>query len=270
VETAAGPVQVAQTGAGPPILIIHGAGGGFDQALAAGRLCFGESYHVIAPSRFGYLGSPVPQDASLEAQADTYASLLDTLDIERVVVMGISAGGPSTLHFATRHPGRVRGLILYSAISYQESPSPDELRKMTTINRIIGSDVVYWLAISAARPLLLELFGVSRPLQSGLPAVDRAILDQALVEMLPMSERIPGVVIDQAYHFPRTFPLEAIKAPTLVFHARDDTLVPFDRGLHSARKIPAAELIAFEQGGHFLAGHAAEVRTRISCFLNNC
>ena len=103
IETAAGPIVYGTNGEGPPVLVIHGAGGGFDQALHSAQM-FGEGFRWIAPSRFGYLGTPLPEDASPTAQADAHAALLDALDIERAPVIGLSAGGPSALQFALRHP----------------------------------------------------------------------------------------------------------------------------------------------------------------------
>ena len=44
---------------GPPVLVIHGAGGGFDQALHTAQM-FGSGFQWVAPSRFGYLGTPLP------------------------------------------------------------------------------------------------------------------------------------------------------------------------------------------------------------------
>lgn len=82
VRTARGVIECATHGSGPAVLAIHGAGGGFDQGpdIAGARADVG--FRVIAPSRFGYLRTPVPSDASDEAQADAYAAVLDALGIE--------------------------------------------------------------------------------------------------------------------------------------------------------------------------------------------
>ena len=56
-------------------------------------------FRVIAPSRPGYLRTPFPRDgdASCVRQADLLACVLDTLGVERVAVMGVSAGGVAAL-----------------------------------------------------------------------------------------------------------------------------------------------------------------------------
>ena len=87
IQTKLGPIVYGTRGEGPPVLVIHGAGGGFDQALHTTRM-FGQGYHWIAPSRFGYLGTPFPENASPEAQADLHVALLDALEIDRVPIIG--------------------------------------------------------------------------------------------------------------------------------------------------------------------------------------
>lgn len=69
-ETRHGPLEYASRGKGPPVLVVHGAGGGFDQGLLFSKAFGGGGYRWIAPSRFGCLGSPLPEDASTAAQAD--------------------------------------------------------------------------------------------------------------------------------------------------------------------------------------------------------
>src|SRR6266511_3171028 len=55
-----GDVEYADQGEGPLVLLVHGAGGGYDQGLLVGRTFVGEGYRFIAPSRFGYLRSSIP------------------------------------------------------------------------------------------------------------------------------------------------------------------------------------------------------------------
>ncbi len=57
IRTAAGPLEYAVAGAGAPLLMIHGTGGGFDQGLLFTEKLAAKGVRVIAPSRFGYLRS---------------------------------------------------------------------------------------------------------------------------------------------------------------------------------------------------------------------
>lgn len=77
--------------------MIHGTGGGFDQGLRFADALIAHGVRVIAPSRFGYLRSDFPVNPSLAEQADALASLLDNLGIDRIAVIGGSAGALSAI-----------------------------------------------------------------------------------------------------------------------------------------------------------------------------
>lgn len=120
VQTARGPLEVAESGTGPPVLVVHGSGGGFDQGLlAAGSLPDG--YRIIAPSRFGHLRSPMPADASHAARADTLAALLDALALSRVIVLAVSA---ASLPRCTCRPPRRSPRRLHRPTSSSTTCSP--------------------------------------------------------------------------------------------------------------------------------------------------
>ena len=92
-------------GSGEPLLVIHGIFGGCD----AGMVSFDDlldDRRVVAPSRFGYLGSTVPTGATPALQADVFVELLNHLGMDQVDVMGYSAGSTSAIQLALRHPQR--------------------------------------------------------------------------------------------------------------------------------------------------------------------
>src|SRR3954471_3750344 len=119
VQTALGPVEVARRGSGSPVLFVHGTPGGFDSSLAMGRFLDEAGFEVIAPSRPGYLGTPLEGRESIDGQADLHAALLDALGHERAGLICWSGGGPSTYRLAVRHPERVSSLVAAAAASRQ-------------------------------------------------------------------------------------------------------------------------------------------------------
>lgn len=127
VETSHGPVEYATLGDDPPVLVIHGSGGGYDQGLLLAKAFGGEGFRWISPSRFGYLRSPLPADASTAAQADAFAELLDALGTQRVAILAMSGGVPPALQFTERYPDRTSALILLSAAPYTLFGSEQEL-----------------------------------------------------------------------------------------------------------------------------------------------
>ncbi|MFZ1646516.1 MAG: alpha/beta hydrolase, partial [Blautia wexlerae] len=61
---------------------------------------------IIAPSRFGYLESDVKGKGIPKDQSKAYVELLDKLGIDKVYVMGASAGGTSAIRVALDYPER--------------------------------------------------------------------------------------------------------------------------------------------------------------------
>jgi 2-hydroxy-6-oxonona-2,4-dienedioate hydrolase len=86
-----GRIEYADAGCGRAALVVHGAGGGFDQGMQFAAPLAQPGLRVIAMSRFGHLRTPLPADASPAAQADAHAALLDALQIDRAAVIGMSA-----------------------------------------------------------------------------------------------------------------------------------------------------------------------------------
>jgi pimeloyl-ACP methyl ester carboxylesterase len=111
---------------------------------------------VIAMSRFGYLRSPMPEDASAEAQADAFVCLLDALEIDKAAVMGGSAGALSALQMAIRHPDRVSALVLLVPLAWKPLTEADSAEPMApwieaAMMSVIGSDFLFWSAQHLAR-----------------------------------------------------------------------------------------------------------------------
>lgn len=118
-----GTIEWADGGAGLPVLVVHGSGGGFDQGALIARAVLDEGVRWIAPSRFGYLRSTIPPEATFDVQAHAYAALLDHLHVDRVAVVALSHGGPSALLFAVLYPERVSSLTLISEV-WPPRPTP--------------------------------------------------------------------------------------------------------------------------------------------------
>jgi pimeloyl-ACP methyl ester carboxylesterase len=68
-ETRLGAIEQVTFGEGPPVLLVHGVVGGADQGRGLVGAHFGDGFKVVAVSRFGYGGSPLPTDSSPRAQA---------------------------------------------------------------------------------------------------------------------------------------------------------------------------------------------------------
>jgi len=78
IETKCGRIEYGDAGHGKPVLLIHGAGGDYDQGLLLGDLVLGEGFRLIAPSRFDFFywlairaaRSPLIQPPSVSKRSD--------------------------------------------------------------------------------------------------------------------------------------------------------------------------------------------------------
>jgi pimeloyl-ACP methyl ester carboxylesterase len=264
-----GDIEYAVQGKGPPVLVVHGAGGGYDQGLFIGEHYVGDGYRFIAPSRFGYVRSSIPQNGSPAAQADAYAALLDSLGVERVAVVGFSDGGPSALQFALRHPERCASLVTISAKSH--SAPPDTPLQRLVFESVFRSDYLFWLITEYARPFMLTMFGVSGEVQEQVPARSRQLASDVVESMNPISLRNDGIYHDRGTLtvLPEdVFRLEQITVPTLVVHAVDDGLQPYSHGENTATKVPDAKFSSYEQGGLLLLLQLDDVREKVDAFIH--
>lgn len=266
--TAFGDVEYADQGTGPTVLLVHGAGGEYDQGLLIGRTFVDEGYRLIAPSRFGYLRSSIPRDGSPAAQADAFAALLDTLGVGRVAVVAFSDGGPSALQFALRHPDRTVALVMISAKS--KTPPPTTPLQELVFEGIFRSDYLYWAVSEAARPFLLAMLGVSADVQDRAIGDGQRLITAVTEGMNPISLRRNGIYHDRATLsvLPEdVFHLEQITAPTLVVHAKDDGLQAYEHGQNTATRVPGAQLVSYEQGGHLLSLQIDDARVKVTAFV---
>ena len=264
--TKCGPIEYAERGRGPPVLVVHGAGGGFDQGLMLGDRIAGSGYRVIAMSRFGYLRTPLPEDASAEAQADAHACLLDALGIDRAAIFGVSAGGPSTTHFCLRHPDRCGAMVLLVPLAYSERPA----RELSPAARFVmehtlSSDFVFWSASRLLRTQMVETI-LGTPIEDvrAVPEPEQRRLYALLDAILPISQRAKGLMNEGAVaQALRPLPLERITAPTLISSVENDGYQTFAGARYAADRIPGARFLGFARGGHIAVGHDEELSAEI-------
>jgi 2-hydroxy-6-oxonona-2,4-dienedioate hydrolase len=271
VSTACGLIEYQEVGQGVPLLMVHGSGGGYDQGMAFASSFARQGMRVIAVSRFGYLRTPMPADASAAAQADAHACLLDTLKIPRTAVIGASAGALSAMQLAIRHPNRVSALILIVPIAYRpglvaNSASDASALSQRILESLISSDFVYWVATHLAQDQLIQLVLATPPevVASASPAEQARVL--AMVNsILPISERAQGLINEtKVITGLQPYDLAAIRAPTLLISARDDRYGTYANAQYTASQIANAKFVGYDQGGHLWVGHDQALRDEVT------
>jgi len=271
IDTSLGIMEYAMIGDGEPALIIHGAGGGFDQAIDIAGVLAGRGYRLIAPSRFGYLGSPLPTDLVTAMQADAYAELLDRLGVSRAFVIAISAGAWSAMKFAIRHPQRCRALVLLVPADYLPPRMPNHGGAM--FRAIIASDFVAWAALKVMwlvpGAMARTMLGTDPILVRAAEPNERARVREVLDQLLPVSSRIGGMQFDvRTAAGTEPYPIERIFCPVLTVSAEDDLFGTAARARQVAAIAPNGRAVIYPTGGHALVGRYSEALSEITSFLS--
>ena len=254
IQTLRGVIEYALRGEGATVIVSHSTSGGYDQGLAIAGLLPG--YQGIAVSRAGYLRTPLATASTPAEMADTYAALLDSLNIAKAAIMGLSGGGMSAAYFALRHPSRCWGLVLADAIT--KAPPETSAKIVERANSL--PDGIAWLLTRLA-------------VHIGLPLMIRDAKTRSLARVFfennPISERRAGIQNDlENIHAMDNFPWEEVQVPTLLIHGDKDNLIPVEYSQETASRIPNAELCIIKGGGHeCLVTHQRQVVPRLDAFL---
>jgi pimeloyl-ACP methyl ester carboxylesterase len=269
VETRHGVLEYSKWGDGPAVLVVHGAGGGFDQGNLLAEAVGGDGFTFISVSRFGYLGSDLPVDASTRAQAEAFIDLLDELGLGQVHILAMSGGVPPSLRFAELFPERTGNIALLSSAPFTPFSPDVEDRPIPTwaYSTLLGNDAVYWALSKIARRQLREAFDARVDLLKAASPKEIQFVEHLIDGFLPASQRLDGVGNEGAAVDPAmSYDLAAIQSYVLIIHARDDRLNPITVAERLSAGIERSELIVFQTGGHLLLGHHEYLR---SCFMGS-
>jgi 2-hydroxy-6-oxonona-2,4-dienedioate hydrolase len=268
-----GPLEYAVARDGPPLLMIHGTGGGFDQGLSFSEAIIGNGIRVIAPSRFGYLRSSWPADPSSERQADAFVDLLDRLKVRKVAVAGGSAGALSAVQFALRYPERTSALVLIVPAANVEGRDPNEMSPAQEwlVRRLATSDFLFWAAEKTMPKRMIGFLLATDP--ALLPRVSPAERQRAyatLEQILPISRRWRGMLNDArlAGH-PAQVDFRQLRVPLLILSAADDRFGTAATARAIARRVPSSRLIVYPTGGHIFLGHQQDSAAEIARFIRD-
>jgi pimeloyl-ACP methyl ester carboxylesterase len=251
VETSYGKISYIDEGIGEVILSCHGICGGYDQAydtLADNT----DTYRIIAPSRFGYPGSDVPEDPSVVNQAEAFVQLLNSLKIDKVYVLETSAGGSVAIKFALLHPERTKGLILFCS-GYPATEKPVKEAAYVGPPSVLCYDFPMWFF----SPLFEPLMGMDRI---------------TIGSIMPLSERHDGIVLDSKTantdlnnHY-EEYDMSKMSTPVLIVHAEDDKLADYSMAKLWSKRIPDCTFVSFKTGGHLMTGHSDEINEALGNF----
>jgi pimeloyl-ACP methyl ester carboxylesterase len=265
------PVEYRVVGQGPAVLMLNGGHTNCNSPLGHESFFLEQGYKLVIPSRPGYGKTPSSTGRTAEAFADVLVGLLDHLGLERVIVIGISGGGPTALQLAGRHPERVGKVILQNAVTGGKFPDP--------LTRL-GAYLVFnpwmerwtWTAFrSFARVAPLSaLTSMMGSLSTLDPAQVVATMSQeqqqAALAVLLASRSGSGFLHDLRHH---CGDLRRITAPTLIIRSKYDGSVDASHANYAADHIPHAELFLSPAESHLLwfSAYNAAIEEKMWAFL---
>ncbi|HEX8030394.1 MAG TPA: alpha/beta fold hydrolase [Vicinamibacterales bacterium] len=260
IATQWGAVEYAERGSGDPVLVVHGI---FHNCV--GGLLSVRDYsdrRFIAPSRFGYLGSSMPPNATPAAQADAFAALLDALGIDQIDVIAESAGATSALQLALRHPDRVKHL----AVLVGNLPGSPTAIVQPSLAKLFNRQLPLWVLQTLAPSMMVRLVA-GLPKGFAMRREDVRFVIEFIDSLFPVSPE--GVDFDAfvSNAHVNDYPLEAINVPTLIIHTRDDQMASHDASKHAAERIPGARFVSLESGGHLMLGQTKTIRDELTDFF---
>ena len=123
IPVAGGDLAVeVRSGASAPVLAVHGISS--SRRLWDWLHAEAPDLTLVAPDLRGRGDSlAVAGPSSVHQHAEDLVAVLDALDLEQVVVCGMSMGGFVAVDLAVHHPGRVRSLVLVDG-GYPMAPPP--------------------------------------------------------------------------------------------------------------------------------------------------
>ncbi len=284
-ETKAGKVEYVRSGEGPSVLVFHGSPGGFDQAMLLASSLSDSGFQIIAPSRPGYLRTPLTTGLTPENQADAMLALLDSLSIDSVAVMGVSLGAPAAIEFARRHPERAWALVLVSPVTKKMPAQPLNPPLPGVLNERLTGDMGAWAFVEAVRRDPAGALGGTFDIaQSGDPKARASWVQSVLGNsaqlawfqdlagtFAPLSPRESGLRNDLLQlRALADVPYDKLTIPTLFIHGAEDKWIPLPDVEAAEKRMPNAQLLDVPGTGHlvWLGPDSDQVSKEILEFLN--
>jgi pimeloyl-ACP methyl ester carboxylesterase len=247
-------LHVREQGSGQPLLLLHGLAGQMAHYSYAVLDHLAADYRVVIVDRpgSGYSTRDAATSANLPAQAGALAALIDTLQLDRPLVVGHSLGGAVALALALDHPEKVGGLALVAPLTHAPQGVPAAFKALTIRSNLARKLVAWTLAtpasIARSSKVLAQVFG-PEPVPADFATKGGGLLSLRPSQFLSASSDLQAL--------PESMPaLEArygsLKTPLCVLYGRSDRILDWKaNGQALVDKVPGATLKLVD-GGHML------------------
>lgn len=249
-------IKYLEAGSGPVVVLLHGLGGNSTN-WAFNTPALAQKFRVVVPDQVGFGGSDKPL---INYHVGTYVDFLDKflseLKVERATLVGHSMGGWVAALYALKYPGRVERLVLVDAAGFAP-PKEFDIDALAGLNPSTRAEMKRLAGLVFYNPALKSDAAVDALLAQRMSAGDGYTIQRLAESVHRSDDTLDGK-------------LGAIKQPVLLVWGREDGLTPAAReGERFKRELPSAQMIVFEQCGHFpQVEKAAEFNAAVLKFLS--
>jgi pimeloyl-ACP methyl ester carboxylesterase len=260
--------------AGTPVLLFHGTPSTAGQAAVVADGAGAHGIRLVAASRPGYGASTNTPPGLTPAAADA-VELVDRLGVDRVVVMGVSGGGPYALALAALAPERISDVLVLAGPGNHSEVTPEMLddddRAAVALMAEGDTEAAVALMTTSAKGFLGGLQGMSpaefhAALASFSPPGETWLDEHPRLRSLFEADfqraitPLDGFVRDNlSWLGPWDFELAAVTIPVTLVHGEQDAMVPRAHGDWLHARLPESRQRVIPGGhGHVSFGAAID------------
>ena len=222
----------------PTLMLLHGLGATGPLNWYTSFSALGERYHVLAVDHRGHGRGIRTRRFRLKDCADDAGAAAEALGVRAVIAVGYSMGGPIAKLCWSRHPKRVRGLVLCATAKHFTPPQYAVLTRAILPGAVVGARV----APSLVRGQIID--GMVRDIR--VPEVEEFVRrEMATSEPATLAQATRAVL-----RFSSRDWVSNIRVPTAVVITTRDKVVPTRRQFGLAAAIPGAKKFEVD-GNHF-------------------
>lgn len=184
-------------------------------------------------------------DLSLERWVDDLEAVVDAAGVERFSLLGASGGGPVAIAYAARHPQRVTSLVLYGTYARGRMAGDATPRAREEAELLISLTRLGWGRRNPAFRRTFTTLFVPGATEEQATWFDELQRESSSGEHAARSRSV-------RYRVDVSHLVATLGVPTMVLHAKDDGVVPFEDGRALASLIPGASFVPLDSANHIL------------------
>jgi pimeloyl-ACP methyl ester carboxylesterase len=259
-------INYAEMGDGPPVILIHGLSGCWQNWLE-NIPHLARRHRVVALDLPGFGESELPQDEiSIPGYGRFVDAFLGQIGVERAALIGNSMGGFIAAEVAISHPSRVEKLVLVSAAGLMRVGNA----RLTALERAARLFHPATAAVLARRDYLVRRPKLRRRILYGIVRYPDRIEPELVYEVASGAGK-PGFLdaLNAITKYDFADRLPDVSVPTLIVWGRNDMIVPVSGAYEYERLIPNTRLEIFEDTGHVpMLERPARFNQLVEEFLN--